>query len=462
MWGFIRTGGATAFRRPANLRIVEAPIVIEHRDALVYMLCEAAEIEHAICCQYLFAAFSMKTDADEGLTERQLQTVARWRRTILEIAAQEMLHMATVNNLLASLGAAPRVGRPNLPRQGRHYPPGVQFAFVPFGEAALRHFVYLERPEGINLKDAEGFESLHEAEPLMNEEDIVPRPQDFSTVGHLYRSIEDGFRRLVERHGEEWVFIGDHRSQARPETFRWPDLIPVHDLDSALKALDVVVEQGEGPRGDWKDAHYGQLLVILGEYLTMKREDPSFEPARPVMAATCRHPVDARESPLIGDPITGAVMDVFNVSYEVLLFLLARYFAHGHETDEQLETLADVAVELMITVIQPIGETITKMPVGPEYPGMTAGPSFEIFFASGYLLPHTWQAWVLIHERMEEARAFLERLVKERGAPKELEGVLPALTRLADRLASQMPRLPERTVKPPLTWIAPTEADVEI
>src|SRR5687767_7601020 len=110
------------------------------------MLCEAAEIEHAICCQYLFAAFGMKDSTDEGLSERQLEAVRRWKRVILEIAAQEMMHMATVNNMLAALGAAPRVGRPNLPRQGRHYPPGVQFAFLPFGERSLRHFLYLERP----------------------------------------------------------------------------------------------------------------------------------------------------------------------------------------------------------------------------------------------------------------------------------------------------------------------------
>ena len=36
----------------------EAPFVIEHREALIYMLCEAAELEHAIMCQYLFARLS--------------------------------------------------------------------------------------------------------------------------------------------------------------------------------------------------------------------------------------------------------------------------------------------------------------------------------------------------------------------------------------------------------------------
>ena len=60
----------------------EAPFVIEHREALIYMLCEAAELEHGIMCQYLFAAFSMKDRADEGLTDEQAETVRRWRKQI--------------------------------------------------------------------------------------------------------------------------------------------------------------------------------------------------------------------------------------------------------------------------------------------------------------------------------------------------------------------------------------------
>jgi hypothetical protein len=45
-----------------------APFVIEYREALIYILCEAAELEHGIMCQYLFAAFSLKQCEDEGLT----------------------------------------------------------------------------------------------------------------------------------------------------------------------------------------------------------------------------------------------------------------------------------------------------------------------------------------------------------------------------------------------------------
>ncbi|MGH2806299.1 MAG: ferritin-like domain-containing protein, partial [Actinomycetota bacterium] len=379
---------------------METPIVIEHRHALIYMLCEAAELEHAIACQYLFAGFSLKRTMEEGLDERQLRAVAKWHQMLSGVAVQEMMHLAQVNNLLISIGAAPRVGRPNLPARGRHYPPQVQFALLPFGERALRHFLFLERPENIHLKDAEGFEALEEAEPILSEEDIVPRPQDFSTVGHLYHSIEEGFRRLTERHGEAWLFVGPRHAQATAKIFRWPELVAVHDLATARQGIEMIVEQGEGPRGHWRDAHYGRFLEILGEYLTFKRENPAFEPARPVIPCNVRRPVDTEPSTLVSEKLTAHVLDAFNVAYEVMLQCLARFFGKGNETEAQHRGLADLAVELMIYVLKPLGELVTTMPVGAEHPGKTAGPSFELFFASGYLLPHHRSAFVLLHERL--------------------------------------------------------------
>src|SRR5947199_9184058 len=137
----------------------EAPFVIEHREALIYMLCEAAELEHGIMCQYLFAAFSLKQRADEGLTPEQLEAVTRWRRTIAHVAAEEMLHLALVQNVLSAIGSAPPLTRPNLPTPAHHYPAGVNLTLVPFGERALQHFMFLERPEGMALKGATGIDS---------------------------------------------------------------------------------------------------------------------------------------------------------------------------------------------------------------------------------------------------------------------------------------------------------------
>jgi hypothetical protein len=64
-----------------------------------------------------------------------------------------------VQNLLSAIGAAPHLGRPNLPAPARHYPSGVNLTLVPFGEPALRHFMFLERPEGMELEGAQGIDA---------------------------------------------------------------------------------------------------------------------------------------------------------------------------------------------------------------------------------------------------------------------------------------------------------------
>src|SRR5687767_9925339 len=88
----------------AGLASPEPPISIEHREQLIFLLREASELEHTIMCQYLFAAFTMKQAETEGLTAPQLEAVGRWRRVIMEVARQEMLHMAQVQNLLTAIG----------------------------------------------------------------------------------------------------------------------------------------------------------------------------------------------------------------------------------------------------------------------------------------------------------------------------------------------------------------------
>ena len=351
----------------------EPALVIEHREALIYMICAAAELEHALMCEYLFAAFSLKEAADEGLGEEQLGAVNRWRSTILGVASQEMLHLALTANMLTALGASPHLSRPNLPQPARHYPAAVKLAFLPFGEQALRHFLYLERPEGMALDDAEGIGAFGEAVPLMTGDDIVPHAQEFATVGHLYRSIEQGFRHLAAKLGDEGLFVGPPQAQVTGAEFRWPQLLPVTDVASATAAIEAIVEQGEGPRGDWREAHFGRFKAVLDEYLAMKAADPAFEPARPVVAARVRPGEGDAIGPLITDPVTAKVADLSNVVYEVLLLLLYRLLSRIDETDEEATTLANVAVGLMFQGVGPVGRVLSMLPVGPSCRGPPRG-----------------------------------------------------------------------------------------
>jgi hypothetical protein len=350
-----------------------------------------------------------------------------------------MLHLALVQNLLAAIGAAPHLSRPSLPAPARHFPAGVTLTLVPFGEAALQHFLFLERPEGMELEGAKGIDApIHEAVPLLAEGDIVPQAQGFVRIGHLYRSIELGFARLAEKFGEERLFVGAPRAQATSAYFRWPELVPDTDLASAQQAIETIVEQGEGARGHWEHAHFGQFVQVLDEYRQMTAANPDFQPARPVVFATVRTPEHDESVPRIDDRITAGCADLCDVSYEILLQVLARFFGHTEETDAQLTTLSSGSLGLMFGAIKPLGDLLTTLPVGPSQPGLNAGPSFELFYESDYLMPQRAAAWTLLEERLRVAAAFCGR-VRE-SAPdrvaKQLAPVGDALTRVADSLAA--------------------------
>jgi nitroreductase len=208
---------------------LEPRVVVAHREDLWWLLSEAAQLEHMIMCQYLFAEFSLKQGTDEGLTAKQAEVVDRWRETLRSIAVDEMLHLALVANLSTAIGAAPTFGRPNFPQRSGYFPSPIQLDLQPFGEQALQHFLYLERPEGMERQDARGFvPTAPPREPLAAEE-TMPRGQEYATIGHLYRGIGDGLQTLVARVGEQAVFVGSPRAQATPELFHWPGLIAVTD-----------------------------------------------------------------------------------------------------------------------------------------------------------------------------------------------------------------------------------------
>ena len=413
---------------------MEPTIVVENREELIYLMSEASEIEHMLMLEYLFAAFSLKTDAREGLTEEQFRAVRRWEGLILEVAAQEMLHLALWSNLLTAIGGSPNFDRPNFPQPVTYYPPGFQLALLPFSEQALGNFVFNERPEGMEYNAPE----LKLARETMSHPTtavVVPHEPRFATQGTLYRAIEQGFKRLVEKYGERQVFIGPPEAQATQRYFWWPELVTVTDLDSAQAAIDTIVEQGEGARGDRHEAHFGKFLRVLVEYSELKERDPNFEPARPVVAAWVRPPGGASltDPTLITDPTTARVADLLNASYEVMLQMLVRFFAHTEETEEELQTLSDTAVSAMSLLIRPLGQLLTTLPVGAESPGKTAGPNFE-FYRTGYLLPHRHSAWMLMQERLLELADYCARLSAGPSAPAELTRIGESFRKLSGAL----------------------------
>jgi Ferritin-like len=383
-------------------RLAEPVLNIDTREELVYLLGQACEIEHGLMCEYLYAQFSLKRGADEGVSDAQLARMRTWEAALITVTKQEMLHLALATNLLTAIGAAPHFERPNFPILSRWYPPGVQIALVPFGEQALRHFIYLERPEGMALEDAAGFAAARHAEPLTaGGAGLVGVAQPWQTVGHLYRGIEAGLANLCSRYGEDAVFIGPAQAQAVTDIFEWPELLAVTDLASATRAIETIVEQGEGARGDWIRSHFGTFVGILEDLLAEQAADPAFNPARPVEPAFVRLPPDVETGTLIDDKVTVQVADLLNGLYEVTLAVLSRYYMHDSETMAEFDVLARTAKHLMNWVMRELGPVLTALPVGPSDPGRTAGPTFDIARPAIFVLPHEDAAWRILKERLD-------------------------------------------------------------
>src|SRR5260370_21802492 len=102
-----------------------------------------------------------------------------------------------------------------------------------------------------------------------------------------------------------------------------------------------------------------------------------FEPVRPVISnPMTRFYDDTSGGIVIGDPFTHEVAGLFNGAYDTMLLMLLRFFAHTEETDVELEHLSRATLRLITTVIRPLGEALTKLPVdAAALPGKTACPS---------------------------------------------------------------------------------------
>src|SRR5688500_18023758 len=144
----------------ASTSTSEVDIVIGSREQLFHLLAEAAEIEHTLMCSYLYAAFSLKPATESGLLDREVEAIERWRKTIMGIAIEEMGHLLSVSSLMVAIGGRPHFTRPYFPVSPGYFPSGVVLQLTPFSFETLDHFIFLERPTGVERADGEGFESI--------------------------------------------------------------------------------------------------------------------------------------------------------------------------------------------------------------------------------------------------------------------------------------------------------------
>ena len=199
---------------------------------------------------------------------------------------------------------------------------------------------------------------------------------------------------------------------------RWPELIAVTGLDSALAAVEEIIEQGEGARGIGGDAHYGRFLQMWEEYHAFRERDPSFDPARPVLAAYARQPFDIpTPMPIITDPLAHRVAELASVAYELVL-QPADALLHPHGRDRRAAPDAHRRGDRADGRRRAAARYgAHQFPVGPEHEGKTAGFAFEMYYRMGNFVPWRPSAWALLHERTSALATMCADASEHDGAP---------------------------------------------
>ena len=467
---------------------------VRTREELLFLLTEAAELEHMLCLQYLFAAFSLKHRTDEGVSEAELMRITEWAQTLYLVARQEMEHMALANNLLTAVGGAPHFRRPNFPQAPKYVP--FPMELLPFSETALKRFICYERPTWVSPNDAYCIEAVQPpggTEPV--EGGISSHPLAYQSIAQLYEMIREAFARPIMP--EHDLFIGPPAAQVGGDTLHLTfkakgisgvyDMVidPVTDRKSALDVIEQIIEEGEGapPPGQpevaellgkvydlpekERDAylrehasstrvahavekiieerelsHFKRFERMLASLRELQAANPDFVPARDVVSNPMlyQHPdVGPQDVAYISHPQTRKVMDLFNAAYETLILLLFRFFSHVDETPDELEALNYAAFYPMMTMfIRPLSEVLTTMPAfADDESGKRAGPSFEQF-ANLSLLPHKPAAWIFIHERLQTMAEDCHELSREPGMPDRLAWLAANLKTTAVKFKHKM------------------------
>jgi len=344
---------------PPTTPLTPAPPPITNADDLKTHLQTALEIEHSTIPPYLCALYSIPNG--ENVTASTL---------IRSVVMEEMLHMVLAANLLNAIDGTPKVNHKEFVPEYPTYLPHSDKRFVvqllPFGTDAIDTFLKIEMPAAVGAP---------------------PQSGDWGTIAQFYKAIRDGFEYLcAQRGGEKKLFVGTRSRQIDGASWYYGGggaPFAVHNLETALKAIDEITEQGEGYDHTLYDgdnrfgqvdelAHFFRFNEIRAGRRYKATDTPNGYPtgAALVVDWSARFPMspNPKAKDYVGQPEIHRLMTEFNRTYTALLFVLHNAF--NGQPDVLLQ-----AVPLMYDM-KYRAQALMAIPSG-RGDGTTVGPSFE-------------------------------------------------------------------------------------
>jgi hypothetical protein len=324
----------------------------------------ALEVEHLTIPVYMTGMYTIKPGTNRPALD-----------TIRSVLLEEMLHLTLAANLLNAVGGTPDVAHPGfvagypaeLPFSDPSLPP---IPLQHFSPEALDTFMLIERPRFF-------------VPP-------VPRPTGWTSIGQFYDLIRQGLTNLEREHqqgGGSTIFTGPPERQVGPEDFynSGGEVFAVTDLKSALLAVEVISDQGEGVADtiwDSDDLHFGEERQVA-HYFRFKeirtgrrygRHDlPRTEPSGPLIDVTWddAYPIlgDTKVSEYPPQSQVRTQAEHFNERYAYLLTLLDMAFTG-------VPRAMHYAVPVMLE-LRDLAQRLYRNP-HPGAEGHHASPTFEL------------------------------------------------------------------------------------
>ena len=348
------------------------------KEDAIGLLVLAAEIEHALMVQYLYAALSLRrSDA----------------RIVVGIAIQEMGHLISIQNLLIALTglnehgmpASLHLGRDNHRQQSERNP--LPFRLEQISHATLAKYVVIERPEAIASEELATRLNALESEAESDGAEVNPIFALYAAIRWLFQTSDEqenrqyldsnmGFKPDWHITDDDFVksSVIDDFASTVDEWNALPGLIVgvAHNVSEAAAIIDEITAQGEGLLGN-QDSHFAKFLELLDKF-EADRVRVRSRPRTPFVSG--QQNVEDHLATEITNPYTIMWATLFNLRYEVLVVDIALAISQPR-TNPIRKYLIQFTIDQMNQILRPIAGALTSKPLGSTLP-VRAGPPYGL------------------------------------------------------------------------------------
>ena len=352
------------------------------REFAIELLKLAAEVEHALMVQYLYAATSLPDEPGPDSVN--------YHEKLLDIAVQEMGHLATIQNLLLLLGGrkAFYMQRDIIRETSEKNP--IPFVLEPINKTSLAKYVAAEKPaqvppdleakvdELVKLAEQDAGVDTHRVGAIYELLRWMFTPPEEASKGIDYALFaplpanphfsDEDLRDLSEV--TEYEALADEWQVFEEDVI----LTTAHTSAEARDAIDRIAEQGEGLT-DRSRSHFAEFMEMIAAF------EAGNIAVKPIATSPTLDTHEGQGGEVISYPYTQLWGEVFSLQYSLLVLTVYHTLVTPRSSDGSADlrgALAGLTLRGMRRVIGPVSDLVASLPLRDDGSSDNAGPPYDL------------------------------------------------------------------------------------